>query len=393
MKTTARHGLTGLVLVLGACAPGVPPQLHSAPPPLAANCATSAVKIRFDFETASSSRCIINAEREFTLLVAPEHAPPINPSPWYAFRYEAQSGGDVTVHLHYLVGKHRYAPKWDDGSGPRQLAASTNMDATVATIRLPAGRATVSAQEIFDIDDHHRALMRWAQGPFAERFALGLSHDRRPIAAVRLGRPDAPHLILLLGRQHPPEVTGAIALESFVDRIAAMLAADPALTRRYQFVVVPLLNPDGVARGHWRANLGGKDLNRDWGEFAQPETRALKRWLDRLPASIRPILMLDFHSTNRNLFYVQGDEATAPERAFLAAWLGKREGLLPGYPFSIERRNATPDSGTTKNWFHAAYAIPAYTYEVCDDTDRADIRRAAAILASDLPLALDLMAN
>jgi hypothetical protein len=138
-----------------------------------------------------------------------------------------------------------------------------------------------------------------------------------------------------------------------------------------------------VARGHWRANLGGVDLNRDWGKFKQPETRAVGDWLARLPATVRPVLMLDFHSTDRNLFYVQGEEASAQGQRFLGTWLGGRETAFAGFPFSIERRDANPGSATAKNWFSA-------TYEIGDETDPAAVRSAAEALAQTLIPALNL---
>jgi predicted deacylase len=98
--------------------------------------------------------------------------------------------------------------------------------------------------------------------------------------------------------------------------------------------------------------------------------------------------MLDFHSTNRNLFYVQGDEATPQGKAFLAGWLGAKETAFKGYPFEIEPRDANPGSGTTKNWFHATYGIPAFTYEAGDNTDAAAIRTAAEALAASMIPAL-----
>ena len=92
--------------------------------------------------------------------------------------------------------------------------------------------------------------------------------------------------------------------------------------------------------------------------------------------------MLDFHSTTRNLFYVQNEaETDGREERFLNGWLSGRENTLAGFPFVIERRNANSGSGTAKNWFHQTYDIPAYTYEVGDQTDREAIRRSAIFLA------------
>jgi hypothetical protein len=377
------------LLILGACSAGTPPSFGSLDPVARPGCATKEARIAFDFEGASLSRCVIHGPREFSVLVSPEHAPPINPSPWYAFRYEAQPGPELTVHLRYLSGRHRYSPYWTNGATQRRLTAKVSPDGTIAALTLPSARATVSGQPVLDSAHNRRAIQRWARQAGTSPFVVGHSHGNRPITALRIGRADAPGLILLLGRQHPPEVTGAIAMEGFVDRIAAMIADNPELATRYQFVVFPQLNPDGVALGHWRANLGGTDLNRDWGTFSQPETQAVKRWLDTLPKTVRPVLMLDFHSTQRNLFYVQGDEAGERENRFLAAWLGGKEAALPGYPFTIERRDANPGSGTTKNWFHATYGIPAYTYEAGDNSDPEAVRGAAEALAATLPAALE----
>jgi len=245
-------------------------------------------------------------------------------------------------------------------------------------IRLPQGQGVIAAQEIITPDHAAADLARWSAATGAEVFQLGTSHDGRAINAIRLGRADAPRLVVLLGRQHPPEVTGGIAMQAFVD----VLAEQAGSLGDVQVLVVPMLNPDGAVRGHWRANRGAADLNRDWGEFTQPETAAVKAWLDALPASVRPVLMVDFHSTRTNLFYVQGpDEASPAQQRFLGAWLGGQENALAGYPFTIEPRNANPGSGTAKNWFNTAYAIPSYTYEVADTADRAATAAAARALA------------
>jgi predicted deacylase len=389
MGIAMRYLWAGMALLAAACAGASPPHAATSPEAAGAACHTASAILHFDFDGAPAAACAVLGERDFALLITPEHAPPINPSPWYAFRYHATGDAPVRVTLRYLGGQHRYAPKWSDGEGNwRELPTEPAADGKGTVIRLPAGSGMVAAQELLSPADARADLDRWSAASGAPVITLGRSHDGRPVEAVRLGRADAPRLVILLGRQHPPEVSGAVAMEAFVDA----LAERGALPGDVQVIVVPLLNPDGTARGHWRANRGGIDLNRDWGTFTQPETRAVKGWLDALPAGVRPVLMLDFHSTRTNLFYVQGEgEATPAQLRFRQAWLEGREGALAGYPFTIEPRDANPGSGTAKNWFHATYAIPAYTYEVADEADRAATRAAAKALAQQVIPALDAL--
>jgi murein tripeptide amidase MpaA len=52
--------------------------------------------------------------------------------------------------------------------------------------------------------------------------------------------------------------------------------------------VVPMLNPDGVAFGNYRCNLGGYDLNRVWQQpdpLLHPTIHATKALLKQLHAA------------------------------------------------------------------------------------------------------------
>lgn len=376
------------IIGIGSVAHAQPPASTSKPAP--SGCQTAQGSVYFDFEGASRSTCYVEDDRTLTILVTPEHLPPINPSPWYAFRYRSVEGGKLTVNVRYMAARHRYAPKWRGSGDPAAFSVTVAQDKDAVSITLPPGEGVVSGQPLVTSGHYDDLLGKLAKNGKGKRVILGRSHDGHPIRAVRLGNADAPRLVVLLGRQHPPEVTGATAMDAFTLTIAKLIRSGAIDRTQFQFLIVPLLNPDGVARGHWRANLGGVDLNRDWGTFKQPETRAVADWLARLPTQVRPALMLDFHSTNRNLFYVQGDEATAHEKAFLAAWLGGKETAFAGFPFKIEPRDANPGSGTSKNWFNTTYRIPAYTYEVGDDSDPIAVRAAAEALAQNLIPSLDL---
>lgn len=370
-----------------------PPPSSGANKPSLSGCQTAHASVHFDFEGASRSTCYVEDERIFSILVTPEHLPPINPSPWYAFRYKAEDGGKLTVNVRYVGAPHRYAPKWRGSGDPAALSVAVAKDNSAVSITLPPGEGVVSGQPIMTSAHYDKLLGQLAQIGKGSRMILGYSHDGRPVEAVRLGNADAPRLVVLLGRQHPPEVTGAIAMDAFSLAIAKLVGSGGIDGKEYQFLVVPQLNPDGVARGYWRANLGGVDLNRDWGPFKQPETRAVGDWLARLPIDVKPVLMLDFHSTNRNLFYVQGDKASGRERKFLAIWLNDKTSAFKGYPFEIEPRDNNPGSGTTKNWFNTTYGIPAYTYEVGDASDADAVRKAAEALAQNMIPALQSAQN
>ncbi len=364
------------------------------PPPASkpslSGCQTAQGSVHFDFEGASRSTCYVEDERTLSILITPEHLPPINPSPWYAFRYSAAKGGKLTVNVRYVGARHRYAPKWRGRGDPAAYSVTVGQDRSAVSITLPPGEGIVSGQPLITAVDYDKLLGQLVKFGRGKKIILGRSHDGRPIKAVRLGNANAPRMVVLLGRQHPPEVTGATAMDAFALTVAKLVGAGRIDRKEYQFLIVPLLNPDGVARGHWRANLGGADLNRDWGTFKQPETRAVSDWLARLPAKVRPVLMIDFHSTNRNLFYVQGDEADAQGKTFLAVWLGGKETAFAGYSFKIEPRDANPGSGTTKNWFNTTYGIPAYTYEVGDDSEPSAVGDAAEMLAQNMIPALTL---
>ena len=140
-----------------------------------------------------------------------------------------------------------------------------------------------------------------ARSSWVRLVSLGKSATgRRQIWLVRLTDPQADPKqavrLLVLCRQHGDEPASTEALLHLIH--SAAFGGDPALHSALSHVtlyVVPMVNPDGADAGT-RVNGVGADLNRDWGVFAQPETRAVAA----AAKCIRPALVVDAHNWDGN---------------------------------------------------------------------------------------------
>ncbi len=118
------------------------------------------------------------------------------------------------------------------------------------------------------------------------REVIGHSVEGRPITLLADGAPDAELRALVVGDIHGDETAGM--------RIARRLVAGAAPPRT-ELMVVPTINPDGVAAGS-RGNAHGVDLNRNFpyrwrplgggeysgtGALSEPEARAAHRLILR----------------------------------------------------------------------------------------------------------------
>ena len=139
-------------------------------------------------------------------------------------------------------------------------------------------------------------LLPAAEAAAAERSVIGHSVQGRPIVSVRSGSPDPAVRMLVVGDIHGNERAGM--------RIARLLIALGA-PRGAELLVVPTINPDGVA-ARTRGNARGVDLNRnfpfDWrplgggeysgpGPLSEPESRAAHRFILRT----KPDVTIWFH--------------------------------------------------------------------------------------------------
>ncbi|MEL7159934.1 MAG: M14 family metallopeptidase [Bacteroidota bacterium] len=331
----------------------------------------------------------------YVVSITPENEP-INPSPWYAFRIRAERDQRIRVRISYPNGaRHRYFPKLStdrkNWSPIDSAALIRNLGSSELTLILEvrAGEPLyVAGQEVINSADVGEWIEGLAVNPRIRTRVIGQSKLGRDIPHFSLGTgplDDRP-TIVLLSRQHPPEVTGFLAFRGFI----AGLLEDPRLEEfldQYQVLVYPLLNPDGVDLGHWRHTAGGIDSNRDWARYRQPEARQVADDVVRTvrEAGSKVVLGIDFHSTYRDVYYTHLDDVQPPTAlpGFKDAWLAAVERGIGG-DFRINEEAEPIGRPTTMSWFRKQFGAEGITYEIGDNTDRDFVERKGRVSAAAL---------
>ena len=326
----------------------------------------------------------------FSVTILPENEP-INKSPHFAFALSSETSRDIHLQIDYGEYKHRYYPKLsqdlENWTPIDSMSFDTLMAGNLARLRLTIDTRPlyIAAQEIHD--SQHTA--DWVAALTANYTDVhsgiaGQSTLDRPIHYMDIsdGPVEDKPGVLILSRTHPPEISGYMAMEAFVERLLEDDQLSIAFRKKYRVLVYPLINPDGVDLGYWRHNVGGIDLNRDWSTFQQPETKAVARHIStEVDKHNNDIVMgLDFHSTQEDVIYTHTPNRQSQIYPFKDLWIESIEGA--GYGPNEEAYDlSTP---MTKGWFYLAFGAEAIIYEVGDETDRKYLKEKARFAASEM---------
>lgn len=322
----------------------------------------------------------------YKAMILPENHP-INNSAWYAFKLWSPKSQTITLNLTYRHGKHRYYPKTStNGQTWARLdtAKFEKLNDTTATLILDIGTDTlwVAAQELKTSKETKTWANKLSEQPHVFVETVGESKLGRPMTMMTVmnEKARAKNVIIVLGRQHPPEVTGHLAMEAFVETVASDSDLAKRFREQFQVLVFPLVNPDGVDNGHWRHSAGGIDLNRDWVNFHQEETSAIKKFLTkRIKGDMKVWFGFDFHSTSEDILYTILDSVVPRQNSVVQPWLNGIKERMPEDEWYEEPYDIT--SPISKNWIYKTFNAEAVTYEVGDEMDRDYLKKKARISA------------
>ncbi len=325
----------------------------------------------------------------FQATISPENTP-INKSPYYAFRLWATEPTQIKLELNYTEHSHRYPPKmstdginWEQFDSKFVKRTSDSINVIIA-IDLTTDTIYIAGQEVQN-SSHVKAWCKdKARHEDVYFSTIGHSKLGRKLWLLDMysGDKQKKDIIIIMCRQHPPEVTGYLAMQAFIDEVISSSPLAEGFRDKYRILVFPLMNPDGVDLGHWRHNAGGIDPNRDWAYYHQPENRQIADFIVRTTKKNKSkvIFGLDFHSTYHDVYYTN-NETPAHIQGFKEYWLSEVGRILG------EESNEKPSNvgaPVSKGWIYRQFGALGITYEIGDSTPRDFIKEKGQVSAIEM---------
>jgi hypothetical protein len=322
--------------------------------------------------------------------IFPENEP-INKSPWFAFGMSAEDSTKIILELTYGEYKHRYIPKLSNDKkswkkiSPRNIKVDTISGIATLQLNVSKQKLYIAAQEIESSKDTYlwiNSLLK-KHSEF-KKIVAGKTVLKNNNYCVEFENKGVKNAIVLIARQHPPEIPGGtIGFKAFFETLLEDTQTGRSFREKFNIYTFPLLNPDGADLGYWRHNANGKDLNRDWIDFSQPETKMVKDYLDTKIQKGKIIrFALDFHTSFSGPYLLVLDSINEIKtKKIIPNWI---KNIEENSTFKVNTRRRSQELPYCYNWFYNAFDTEAVTYEDGDEIERDLIRKKAKVYATEL---------
>ncbi len=324
-------------------------------------------------------------------IIRPENTP-INNSAYYSFKIWSKDPKSVYIQFDYpREFKHRYFPKIKEKHTNWHAIDSSyvykNGKSVYVKLNVSKDTTWVSAQEVVtskDTERWYKSLIKnksYVHLKSAGKTTLGRN---LPVLDIYKGIKSNKPIVVLLTRQHPPEVTGFFAYQEFLKTLLKENKLTSQFFNTYRVITFPIVNPDGVDLGHWRHNAGGVDTNRDWSEYHQPEIKQLVKFITNQSKKDKSkiVLGIDFHSTYEDVFYTNKIRKTTALPNFIEDWFTALGANIPNYKVNEKAANSTKP--VSKGWFLYGQNAVGITYEIGDATPRDKIKLVGKVTAEEM---------
>ncbi|MGB3779614.1 MAG: M14-type cytosolic carboxypeptidase [Tunicatimonas sp.] len=307
---------------------------------------------------------------------------------WYYFRIDGAKGTPLTIELTDLVGEYNYkygshpvtsetrpVISHDQTHWHHLSDQQVQWNAADTTLRLTFNpeRDTVWVAHIppYTTEPLAQLLTKYQGYPSVVLRPIGYTPQGRPLQLMTLTNPqvalDQKKVVWLMARQHSWEAGTSYVVDAAL-RYLLDAAPGQALLDSIVFQIIPMGDPDGVARGGVRFNAFGHDLNRNWDHVVaeeMPEIAAQKRTITTWLADGHPIdLFLTLHNTE-SADYLQGPDRPVGQRLWQdmveTSSFESEEGLRA---MAVSTTPGKPGRMTVNQALWAEEQVPAYLMEL-----------------------------
>ncbi len=307
---------------------------------------------------------------------------------WYYFRIDGAKGTPLTIELTDLVGEYNYkygshpvtsetrpVISHDQTHWHHLSDQQVQWNAADTTLRLTFNpeRDTVWVAHIppYITEPLAQLLTKYQGYPSVVLRTIGYTPEGRPLHLMSITNPevalDQKKVVWLMARQHAWEAGTSYVMDAAL-RYLLDSAQGQALLDSMVFQIIPMGDPDGVARGGVRFNVFGHDLNRNWDHVVaeeMPEIAAQKRTITTWLADGHPIdLFLTLHNTE-SADYLQGPDRPVGQRLWQrmveTSSFESEEGLRA---MAVSTTPGKPGRMTVNQALWAEEQVPAYLMEL-----------------------------
>ena len=353
-----------------------------------------------DFESGRLNGITSDGNDHYTALITAENTP-VNVSPWYAFKVWSKLPKTITIKMTYQDSRSRYYPKISkDGINftPLDSLNFTAINKGTGTFGIKAAPEYVeikvnigqeptfiTAQELYGSTRVKSWIDSLSTKPFVTNYEIGRSRENRAMNLMEVSKESNKKAVMVISRQHPPEVTGFLAMKSFIETLTGDTPKAQKFRNNFNVYVVPLMNPDGVDNGNWRHNMGGIDLNRDWQDFNQPETQSVRDFLVKKELEGHTFVFgADFHSTWDDIYYPIDSTVIGSKGDIVFNWIDNITKRLPQKHTNIKPSTDVKPTMVSRNYFYVNHGMPAIVFELGDNTPRDFLKQKGKVAAEEL---------
>lgn len=128
-------------------------------------------------------------------------------------------------------------------------------------------------------------------------------------------------MVVLTARVHPGEACSSYVMKGVIESLLDFEDKNFAefLRNHFYFLIIPMLNPDGVSIGNSRCSFSGNDLNQVWANpdrFIHPEIYYIKKLMGKLRKENDLIFFTDFHGNfHKKGVFIEGCQLSSNPKA------------------------------------------------------------------------------